>query len=390
MTEVVRFSFPTIVTYGPGAVKQLPLCLEEVGMTRPLLLTDSGLTRTDTFKMVEAVLKESQVPYVVFSDVHPNPATENVEMALEHYQANDCNGVVGLGGGSVLDAAKVIPVRAVNDGPLTRYDVETGGNATIRVPLPPMIAIPTTAGTGSEVGRCSVLTDRRRSAKFLVCHQEMMPRRAILDPELIIGLPADLTAATGMDAFTHNLEALTVDAFHPMCDAIALKGIEYVASYLERAVKNPTDIEARGHMMIAAMMGAVAFQKDLGAAHSMAHPLSTLCGVQHGLANAICLIPVMKFNREESAAKYAKVAQCFGIDVSGLSELEAADKAIEAVADLSRRIGIPRSLAQVGVTEDQLPVLAKSAALDICHRTNPRPCSEKDFLMLYRQSFAET
>jgi alcohol dehydrogenase class IV len=190
-----------------------------------------------------------------------------------------------------------------------------------------------------------------------------------------------------MDALTHNLEALTVDAFHPMCDAIALKGIEYVARYLERAVKNPTDIEARGHMMIAAMMGAVAFQKDLGAAHSMAHPLSTLSGVQHGLANAICLIPVMKFNRDACASKYAKVAQCFGIDVSGLSELEAADEAIEAVAELNRRIGIPKSLAEVGVKEEQLSSLAKSAFTDICHRTNPRPCAKEDFLTLFRQAF---
>ncbi|RJP74135.1 MAG: iron-containing alcohol dehydrogenase [Candidatus Abyssobacteria bacterium SURF_17] len=390
MTEVVRFSFPTFICYGPGAVKQLPLCLEEAKIRKLLLVTDNELTRTEAFKTIESVLKKSKVPYVVFSDVHPNPATDDVEMALRVYQANDCNGVVGLGGGSALDAAKVIPVRVVNDGPLTRYNVETGGNATIRVPLPPMIAIPTTAGTGSEVGRCSVLTDPQAKKKFLVCHQEMMPRRAILDPLLTVGLPAHLTAATGMDAFTHNLEALTVDAFHPMCDAIALKGMEYVAQYLERAVKNPTDIEARGYMMLAAMMGAVAFQKDLGAAHSMAHPLSTLSGVHHGLANAICLVPVMKFNRDRSAAKYARIAQCFGIDVNGLSELEAADKAIEAVADLNRRIGIPRSLAHVGVTEEQLSVLARSAVADTCHRTNPRPCSEKDFLMLFQQAFEQT
>ncbi|MBI5115073.1 iron-containing alcohol dehydrogenase [Candidatus Poribacteria bacterium] len=387
MKDVVRFSFPTTIYFGPGALEQLPLCLEEVGVTKPLLVTDSGLPKTGAFNMVEAVLKQSRMRFALFSDVHPNPLIEDVERAAGAYRTNGCNGVIGLGGGSALDAAKVMPVAVTNKGSLTDYDVQTGGNTQIKGPLPAVIAIPTTAGTGSEVGRCSVITDPQANRKFLVCHPEMMPRRAILDPELTVGLPAHLTAATGMDAFTHNLEALTVDMFHPMCDAIALKGIEFTAQYLERAVKNPKDIEARGHMMIAAMMGAVAFQKDLGAAHSMAHPLSTLCGVHHGLANAICLVPVMKFNRDIVAAKYAEVARCFGTDISRLSKLEAADKAIEAVADLNRRIGIPGSLAQVGVTKDQLPVLAKKAFEDICHQANPRLCSEQDFLKLFKEAF---
>ncbi len=390
MTDVVRFSFPTIILYAPGAIRRLPLCLDEVGISKPLLVTDNGLPGTQAFAAAEAVLKVAGTQYVVFSEVHPNPLIEDIENATEVYRANDCDGVIGLGGGSALDAAKVVPVRSANDGPLTRYDVETGGNAAIQGPLPPMIAIPTTAGTGSEVGRCSVITDPKANRKFLVCHPEMMPRRAILDPELTAGLPAHLTAATGMDAFTHNLEALTVDSFHPMCDAIALKGIEYVAHYLERAVNNPTDIEARGHMLVAAMMGAVAFQKDLGSAHSMAHPLSTISNIHHGLANAICLVPVMNFNLDAAAAKYAKVAQCMGIDTSSLSEREAAEKAIEAVKELNRRIGIPASLAEAGVKEEQLPLLAQKAFADICHRTNPRPCSEQDFLMLYREAFKQS
>ncbi|MBI4830209.1 MAG: iron-containing alcohol dehydrogenase [Candidatus Lindowbacteria bacterium] len=389
MKEVVRFSFPTTIYFGPGAINQLPLCLEEIGIKRPLLGTDNGLPKTGAFSMVKAVLEASHAQYALFSDVHPNPSIEDVGRAIKIYRANNCDGVIGLGGGSALDAAKVVPVKLTNDKPLKDYDVQTGGNANIKGPYPAMIAIPTTAGTGSEAGRCSVITDTQANRKFLVCHPEMMPRRAILDPELTVGLPAHLTAATGMDAFTHNLEALTVDAFHPMCDAIALKGVEYVAQYLERAVKNPTDIEARGYMMIAAMMGAVAFQKDLGAAHSMAHPLSALCGVHHGMANAICVVPVMKFNRDVVAAKYAKIAQCFGINTSGLSELEAADKAIEAVADLNHRIGIPASLAKAGVTEDQLPVLARKAFEDICHLANPRPCREEDFLRLFKEAFSE-
>jgi len=215
----------------------------------------------------------------------------------------------------------------------------------------------------------------------------MMPKQAILDPELTVGLPPMLTAATGMDAFTHSLESLVAPIFHPMCDGIALKGIELVCQYLERAVKNPADIEARGYMLMAAMMGAVAFQKDLGANHSMAHPLSTECDVQHGLANAICLVPVMKFNREISANQYAEVARCFGINTFGMADLEAADKAMQAVADLNRRMGLPESLAEAGVKQEQLPQLAKKAFEDPCHQTNPRPCTEQDLLRLFQEAY---
>jgi alcohol dehydrogenase class IV len=197
-----------------------------------------------------------------------------------------------------------------------------------------------------------------------------------------------LTAGTGMDAMTHNIEALVVDMFHPMCDAIAVKAIELIAQNLEKAVKCPTDIEARGNMMIAAMMGAVAFQKDLGAAHSLAHPLSTECNIPHGMANAICLVPVMRFNREVAAPQYAKVAQCFGVNTSGMSSIAAAGKAIEAVVDLNDRIGIPKSLAAAGVKEEQLEMLAKKAFEDPCHGSNPRPCTEQDLLMLYSEAFA--
>ena len=387
-TKITRFSFPTTIVFGPGAAKQLPECLKEVGISRPLLVTDAGLKEIDVFSTVQQVLTSASVPFGVFADVHPNPLIADVEKALQVYRAEDCDGVIGLGGGSPLDAAKVVPVLAANKGPLTRYDIMGGGNMRIKGPLPPMIAIPTTAGTGSEVGRCSVITNAAQGRKFFICHPEMMPARAILDPELTVGLPAVLTAGTGMDALTHNIEALVVDMFHPMCDAIALKGIELVARNLEEAVKNPTDIAARGNMMAAAMMGAVAFQKDLGAAHSLAHPLSTECNVQHGLANAICLVPVMRFNRKVAAAQYAKVAQCFGVNTSGMSDLEAADKAIEAVINLNDSIKIPSSLADAGVKKEQLEMLAKKAFEDPCHGSNPRPCTEQDLLKLYKEAFA--
>jgi alcohol dehydrogenase class IV len=387
--HVTRFSFPTTISYGPGAIQQLPGNLKEANIRRPLVVTDPGLKATDAYRTVEAVLTDSAVLYAVFGSIHPNPPDEDVEKALDVYRSNDCDGVIGLGGGSALDAAKVLRVLVTNEGPLTRYDIQTGGNSQIRGPLPPMIAVPTTAGTGSEVGRCSVITDTSRGRKILVCHPLMMPALAILDPELTVGLPPMLTAATGMDAFTHSLESLTAPVFHPMCDAIAEKGIELVAQYLEQAVVHPDDIEARGYMMIAAMMGAVAFQKDVGAAHSLSHALSVVCGLQHGLANAICLVPVMKYNRQVAAAQYARVARCFGINTFGMSALDAADRAIEAVADLNARIQIPKSLAEVGVKEEQFAELVEKAFADPCHQTNPRPCTEKDLLMLYRDAYQQ-
>lgn len=389
MDQTGSFSFPTQISFGPGTVRQLAEHLEEAGIVSPLVVTDPGLRDSGVWGVVKDALEGSGVSFTLFSGIEANPREANVEDALEAYRHGKCDGVIGLGGGSSLDVAKVIPVLIANDGPLARYDVQDGGNTDIKGPLPPVIAIPTTAGTGSEVGRCSVITSESLGRKFMVCHPLMMPKMVILDPELTVGLPATLTAYTGMDAFTHNLEALTVRVFHPMCDAIALKGIELVAQNLECAVKNPGDLNARGYMMIAAMMGAVAFQKDLGAAHSLSHALSSVCGMQHGLANAICIVPVMKFNVGVAAAEYALVARCFGINTFDMPDREAAEKAIEAVAELNGRIGIPGSLAQAGVKREQLVTLSRKAFEDGCHLTNPRPCTEKDLLMLYEEAFKE-
>ena len=387
INQISSFSFPTQISFGQGAVKQLPGYLRDVDSARPLVVTDPGLKSSGVWAVVKTVLEESGVAFTLFPGIEANPGEANVEDALLTYHRGKCDGVIGLGGGSSLDVAKVISVLTANKGPLARYDVQDGGNTGIKGPLPPVLAIPTTAGTGSEVGRCSVITSESLGRKFMVCHPLMMPEMAILDPELTVGLPATLTAYTGMDAFTHNLEALTVRVFHPMCDAIALRGIELVAQNLENAVKNPEDLAARGYMMIAAMMGAVAFQKDLGAAHSLSHALSAVCGMQHGLANAICIVPVMKFNMEVVAAEYALVARCFGINTFDMPEREAAGKAIAAVAQLDKRIGIPKSLAQAGVKREQLTLLSRKAFEDVCHLTNPRPCTEEDLLMLYEEAY---
>lgn len=385
---ITRFSFPTMISFGPGAIAKLPENLSETGTTKPLIVTDPGLAKTDVFQTVTSVLKGSSVPFEVFSEVHPNPLDEDIAKALEIYRKGSCDGIIGLGGGSALDAAKVVSVLAVNPGSVNDYDCGTGGNQNIKGPLPAVIAVPTTAGTGSEVGRCSVITSTALGRKFMVCNPLMMPKIAVLDPELTVGLPAFLTAATGMDAFTHCVESLTAPIFHPMCDAVAVKGIELVATYLEKAVKEPTDMDARGYMQLAAMMGAVAFQKDLGAAHSLSHALSAVCHLHHGLANAICLVPVMRFNKSVCAGDYAKVANCFGIDTTGMDVDTAAEKGIQAVADLIARIGLPASLKEAGVKETSLDELTEKAFLDPCHQTNARPCSKEDLRALYIEALS--
>ncbi len=386
MTEnISRFAFPTTIYFGAGAINNLPGYIQDTKITKPLLVTDPGMLDTDVFPKVEKVLKNAGIEFSVFSKVNPNPLDSDISRAVKVFKQADCDGLIGLGGGSALDAAKVVQVIAAHGGIVNDYDISTGGNQNIKGPLVPMIAIPTTAGTGSEVGSCSVITSVEQGRKFLVCSPLLIPSIALLDPELTTGLPAALTAGTGMDAFTHCIEALTVKDFHPMCDAIALKGIEFVARYLKTAVKNPGDIEARGYMQLAAMMGAVAFQKDLGAAHSLSHSLSAVCHVPHGLANAICIVPVMKFNKEICLKEYAKVAACFGINTFDMSDDEAASKAIEAVTDLNRQIGIPEKLSMVGVKEEHLEELTAKAFLDGCHQTNSRKCTKEDLMNLYKE-----
>ena len=384
--NISQFSFPNTIYFGAGAIDNLPEYIQNTGIKKPLLVTDPGMLDTAVFPKVEGILKAAGIEYAVFSKVNPNPLDSDIEKAVAVFKAQCCDGLIGLGGGSALDAAKVVQVIAAHGGRVNDYDISFDGNQNIKGPLSPMIAIPTTAGTGSEVGSCSVITSVEQVRKFLVCSPLLRPAIALLDPELTVSLPASLTAGTGMDAFTHCVEALVVKDFHPMCDAIALKGIEYVAQYLEIAVKEPGNIDARGYMQMAAMMGAVAFQKDLGAAHSLSHSLSAVSHVPHGLANAICIVPVMKFNKKECLKEYARVAACFGINTFGMSDEKAADKAIEAVADLNERIGIPKKLSQVGVKEEDLEELADKAFLDGCHQTNPRKCTREDLMNLYRQA----
>ncbi len=381
------FSFPTRILFGRGAVRRLPACLKETGVSKPLLVTDPGVRAAPPFESVEAVLRDARLPYEVFSEVHGNPTEEDVLEAAALYGSAACDGVVGLGGGSALDVAKAVVVKARHSEPLTELEAQAGGWERMRGPYDPILAIPTTAGTGSEVGRSSVITSRRLGRKIIIFSPHLMPQRAILDPELTLGLPPALTAATGMDAFTHCLESLTCPVFHPLCDAIALHGLELIIRYLERATRDGSDLEARGYMQVAATMGAIAFQKDLGAAHSLAHPLSTEFGLNHGLANALCLPAVMRFNLEAAAPHYARLAAMFSASAGQMSVPEAAARAVSEVEALLDRLGIVRGLRRHGVPRESLPGLAVKAFEDPCHRTNIRPCTQEDLLRLYEESW---
>lgn len=369
---ISNFSFPTRVRFGAGALRELPQHLAALGLRWPLIVTDPGLVPTDAFKSLEKI---SGGKWAVFSGVHPNPVIEDVDAATKAYQDNRCDSVIAFGGGSALDVGKVIRLSVKRPGqPLIPFDYDADWSG-----LAPCITIPTTAGTGSEVGRSSVIIKDGR--KHVIFHPALLASLVILDPELTVGLPPILTAATGADALIHCIESFTSPVFHPMCDGIALEGVHLVGKFLARAVKNGNDLEARGQMQVAAMMGAVAFQKDLGAIHSLAHPLSTFCGLHHGTANALCAPFVMAFNAERAPGVYRRV----GIAL-GLNDPDDAST-IKKVGDLLREIGLAPGLQAYGVKESLLDPMSDQAFEDSCHRTNPVPVTRDDLRRLYQLAF---
>lgn len=378
--EQTTFSFPTLIRYGAGARQALTdfaICEEA---RRPLLVTDPGLVPTDAYRLVAAEMDRVWPgAWACFTEVHPNPLEADVEAAWRTYREANCDCVVGLGGGSALDAAKAVRLKAAfPDLPLADVPL-----ARLPKRLIAMCAIPTTAGTGSEVGRSTVITIKRWGRKGVFGGPPMMPNLAILDPELTVGLPPHLTAATGMDALTHAIESYVCPVFHPMCDAIALEAVRIVREFLPRAVSDGKDLEARGQMLIAASMGAVSFQKDLGAAHSLAHPLSTECGTHHGLANALVLPHVVRFNGETDSKQYARVADALGLPESR----DPAGAVADFLASFNARLGLPGQLRDVRIPRESLPKLAAKAIEDGCHQTNPRPCTEADLLALYERAW---
>ena len=382
MTSI--WSFPTRVIFGQGAAQELGSEAKRLGAKHALLVSDPGVAGAGILDGIGESLQAAGLGVTRYTDVSGNPLEAEVLGATNAYRDSGADLIVGVGGGSALDVAKLVRVLATHPPPLAQYDDAKGGDALITEDVPPMIALPTTAGTDSEVGRSGVVTIEATNKKTVIFAPKLMPNVAILDPMLTVSLPPRATAATGFDALTHCIEAYCAKGHHPMADAIALEGVRLVVAHIETAVHDGKDLKARGAMLEAAMMGATAFQKGLGACHSLAHPLSAETGMHHGLANALCLPAVLDFNRQAVPERIAAIARILGARGDDVETL--AFECSGAVKALRRKLGLPDGLAAEGISEDDLPRLAELAILDACHAMNPRECVAEDMLALFRAS----
>lgn len=375
------FSFPTTTLFGAGSLTALSSRLEGIGIKRPMIVTDSGLLNTQAFALLQQALgvERRGKDWALFSGVHPNPIEQDVIQAAATFRKEQCDGIIAFGGGSALDVGKA--TRLLIKRPelqISRFDYKDDWTGLV-----PCICIPTTAGTGSEIGRSSVITIEATQRKAVLFHPELLAKLVILDPELTRFLPPKLTAATGADALIHCIESFTSPLFHPLCDGIALEGIHLIVEALPRAFRNGNDIDARGKMLVAAAMGAVAFQKDLGATHSLAHPLSTICGMHHGTANALCLPFVMRFNAERKRGLYRRVGLASGLDVLKCSDAEADALTINFISNFMMDLELRPGLRAYGVKESNIEALTEQAIQDSCHQTNPVPVTAADLKSLY-------
>jgi 4-hydroxybutyrate dehydrogenase len=384
--KITEMSWPTKIVLGPGALQRVPAQVERLKMKRPLVVTDAGVVKAGLAERLLTVLRDAKIAFEVFDKVEPNPTEKDAFDGVAFFKEKRCDGVIGIGGGSPLDVMKLIQLLAKHEPPLSKYDDATGGDQFVRDEVPPSIAIPTTAGTGSEVSRSAVALLKDTGRKTVIFSPYLMPKAAICDPELTVGLPAGPTAATGMDAFTHCLESYLSPGFHPLADAVAIDGIARCARSLPAAVKTPNDLYARTDMMIAATQGAMAFQKGLGACHALAHALGPISGVHHGLANAVVLPTVMEFNRAAVTARLARVAVAMGDNSLSRQEVLAGN-AIERVRRLNAEIGIPTRLRDVGVKEEDLGRISEKAFEDASHLSNPRKCTVEDLLSIARAAW---
>jgi alcohol dehydrogenase class IV len=375
--SINRFSFPTAIQFGCGARKLVGAHLRAQGLRRPLVVTDRALAALPMLAEFLSHLGDG-LEVAVFSGVAGNPTAAQAMAGAAAFGAHGADCVIGFGGGAALDVAKIVGLLATRGGHALEYAWDHPQARPIEGELPYFVALPTTAGTGSEVGRSSVVSEDDTHVKRVIFSPRLLARAVFADPELTVGLPPAVTAATGMDALTHNVESYLSPEYHPLCDGIALEGTRIAARALARAVHEPHDLAARGDMLMASMMGAIAFQKDLGAVHSCAHALSAVCDLHHGLANALMLEPVLRFNLEAAPEKFAELAHVVGArDGAGF---------IDWIARLKRAIGIPAGLAATGVRREQIPALVAIAERDICHRTNPRPCTAADFERFFLQA----
>jgi alcohol dehydrogenase class IV len=372
-----NWNYPTTIWAGPGRIAELPEACRRAGIKRPLVVTDRGLLDSAMIRRAADLLGGASV----FGNVQGNPNAAHVTEGLDAYGRGRHDGVAAIGGGAALDTGKVVAFMSGQSRPL--WDFEDIGDWWTRANaagIAPVVAVPTTAGTGSEVGRAGVILNEATHQKKIIFHPQMMPRVVILDPELTIGLPRSVTAATGMDAFVHCFEAFCSPGFHPLADGIALEGMRIIARYLPRACADGSDIEARGEMLAAASMGATAFQKGLGAVHAIAHPVGSWFNTHHGLTNAVLLPYVMTFNRSAIQDQCARIARALNLPSPGY------DAVYAWVLAIRREIGIPNTLAELGVSVEQAGVIGKEAAIDPSAAGNPVPVGAPELERIFRSA----
>ena len=377
LCPTANWSYPTSVRFGAGRLQELPEACAAAGIRHPLLVTDPGLAELPMVKRALELLARAGGKPGLFADLKPNPIARNVEDGIAAFRAGNHDGVVAMGGGSALDTGKAIAFQVGQKRPL--WDFEDLGDWWTRADadaIRPVVAIPTTAGTGSEVGRAAVILNEADQRKYIIFHPRMMPKVVISDAELTLGLPPPLTAATGMDALAHNLEAYCSPSYHPLADGIALEGMRLIKESLPLAYREGTNLAARGHMLSAASMGATAFQKGLGAIHAMSHPVGALYDSHHGLTNAVVMPYVLKRNRRAIEEKMTRVARYLGLEGSF-------EAMLEWVLALRRELKIPHTLAELGVARARIPELARMAVEDPNNGGNPPPLSLADYEALF-------
>jgi hypothetical protein len=377
----MNWNYPTAIRVGIGRITELPEACHALGIRAPLLVTDPGLAALSMLDKALLQCRDDGLQTELFSAIKGNPTGQNVMDGVAAFKAGGHDGVIAFGGGSALDAGKAIALMAGQDRPL--WDFEDIGDNCLRVNvagMAPVVAVPTTAGTGSEVGRASVITDEVAQLKRIIFHARMLPDQVILDPQLSVGLPAKITAATGMDALSHNLEAYCSPLFHPMAEGIALEGMRLVKEYLPRAVAKGADVEARLHMLVASTMGATAFQRGLGAMHALAHPLGALYDAHHGLLNAVLMPYVLHANKASIEPQMEKLARYLGLKKPGFAGV------LDWVLELRSEVGIPHSLSEIGIDDRRIEQVGKMAEVDPSAGTNPIAFSAVEYSKLFTKA----
>ncbi len=376
-----NWNYPTAIRFGVGRISELPAACKDLGMKRPLLVTDPGLRKLPMIENALASLKAAGLGNACFSDVRGNPVGKNVDDGVAFYKSSKCDGIIAFGGGSALDVGKTIALMVGQTRPLWDFEDREDWYTRVNVAgMAPIIAVPTTAGTGSEVGRASVILDESTHLKKIIFHPKMQPAIVISDPELSTGLPARITAATGMDALAHCLEAYCAPGFHPMADGIALEGMRLVKEWLPLAVKDGKNLAARAHMLAAATMGATAFQKGLGAIHSLSHPVGAVHNAHHGETNGVVMPYVLIFNRPAIEEKMTRLARYLGLPNPGFQAV------LDWVQALKKEIGIPNTLADLGVKESDLDMLVPMAVDDPSTGGNPRPAGHAEMRQMFEKA----